>query len=62
MTGPTTVQRLMDSSDATGTPATADRAFAHQLMETVAIPIFVLDTAARVNARACPPPTATSAR
>ena len=64
MTSPTTVQRLMDSSDATGTPAAADRAFAHQLMETVAIPIFVLDTAARVMLwnRACERLTGVPAR
>jgi diguanylate cyclase (GGDEF)-like protein/PAS domain S-box-containing protein len=45
----------MDSSDATAVPAAADRAFAHQLMETLAIPIFVLDTSARVMLwnRAC---------
>jgi diguanylate cyclase (GGDEF)-like protein len=33
----------MDSSTATG-----DRAFAHQLMEMLAIPVFVLDTSSRV--------------
>jgi diguanylate cyclase (GGDEF)-like protein/PAS domain S-box-containing protein len=45
----------MDSPNATGAPVAADRAFAHQLMETVAIPIFVLDTSARVMLwnRAC---------
>jgi diguanylate cyclase (GGDEF)-like protein/PAS domain S-box-containing protein len=45
----------MDSSDAPEVPAAADRAFAHQLMETLAIPIFVLDTSARVMLwnRAC---------
>jgi diguanylate cyclase (GGDEF)-like protein/PAS domain S-box-containing protein len=39
----------MDSSGA------ADRAFAHQLMETLAIPVFVLDTSSRVMLwnRAC---------
>jgi diguanylate cyclase (GGDEF)-like protein/PAS domain S-box-containing protein len=42
MTG-TTMQRLMDSSNAGG-----DRAFAHQLMEMLAIPVFVLDTSCRV--------------
>jgi hypothetical protein len=39
MTGTTTIQRLMDSSS-----ANADRAFAHQLMEMLAIPVFVLDS------------------
>jgi len=43
MTGTTTIQRLMDSSSATG-----DRAFAHQLMEMLAIPVFVLDASSRV--------------
>jgi diguanylate cyclase (GGDEF)-like protein len=43
MTGTTTIQRLMDSSS-----ANADQAFAHQLMEMLAIPIFVLDPASRV--------------
>jgi diguanylate cyclase (GGDEF)-like protein/PAS domain S-box-containing protein len=45
----------MDSSGATGAPAAADRAFSHQLMETLAIPIFVLDTTSRVMLwnRAC---------
>ncbi|WP_230023337.1 GGDEF domain-containing protein [Massilia sp. Bi118] len=40
----------MDSSSATG-----DRAFAHQLMEMLAIPVFVLDTSCRVMIwnRAC---------
>jgi diguanylate cyclase (GGDEF)-like protein len=33
----------MDSSNATG-----ERAFAHQLMEMLAVPVFVLDTSARV--------------
>jgi diguanylate cyclase (GGDEF)-like protein/PAS domain S-box-containing protein len=37
------MQRLMDSSSVTG-----DRAFAHQLMEMLAIPVFVLDTTSRV--------------
>ncbi|WP_229411171.1 MULTISPECIES: GGDEF domain-containing protein [unclassified Massilia] len=46
----TTIQRLMDSSGTNG-----DRAFAHQLMEMLAIPIFVLDTNCRVMIwnRAC---------
>jgi diguanylate cyclase (GGDEF)-like protein/PAS domain S-box-containing protein len=50
MTSTTTIQRLMDSSG-----ATADRAFSHQLMETLAIPIFVLDATSRVMLwnRAC---------
>jgi len=50
MTGTTTIQRLMDSSSANG-----DRAFAHQLMEMLAIPVFVLDTNCRVMIwnRAC---------
>ncbi|CAH0198238.1 Phytochrome-like protein cph2 [Massilia sp. Bi118] len=50
MTGTTTIQRPMDSSSATG-----DRAFAHQLMEMLAIPVFVLDTSCRVMIwnRAC---------
>ena len=50
MTSTTTIQRLMDSS---GTAA--DRAFAHQLMETLAIPIFVVDATSRVMLwnRAC---------
>jgi len=54
----------MDSSDATGAPVVADRAFAHQLMETVAIPIFVLDTSARVMLwnRACERLTGVPAR
>ncbi|KQV36891.1 diguanylate cyclase [Massilia sp. Root335] len=45
----------MDSSGATGAPVAADRAFSHQLMETLAIPIFVLDTTSRVMLwnRAC---------
>jgi diguanylate cyclase (GGDEF)-like protein len=49
MTG-TTIQRLMDSSSANG-----DRAFAHQLLEMLAIPVFVLDTSCRVMIwnRAC---------
>jgi diguanylate cyclase (GGDEF)-like protein/PAS domain S-box-containing protein len=50
MTGTTTIQRLLDSSNAQG-----DRAFAHQLMEMLAIPVFVLDTSCRVMIwnRAC---------
>jgi diguanylate cyclase (GGDEF)-like protein/PAS domain S-box-containing protein len=50
MTGTTTLQRLMDCSD-----ANRDKAFAHQLMEMLAIPIFVLDTESRVMIwnRAC---------
>jgi len=43
MTSTTTLQRLMDSSS-----ANPDRAFAHQLMEMLAIPVFVLDASARV--------------
>jgi diguanylate cyclase (GGDEF)-like protein/PAS domain S-box-containing protein len=43
MTGTTTIQRCMDSSS-----ADADRAFAQQLMEMLAIPVFVLDTSSRV--------------
>jgi diguanylate cyclase (GGDEF)-like protein/PAS domain S-box-containing protein len=43
MTSTTTMQRLMDT---TGT--NPDRAFAHQLMEMLAIPVFVLDTTSRV--------------
>jgi diguanylate cyclase (GGDEF)-like protein len=43
MTGTTIIQRLMDSSS-----ANPDRAFAHQLMEMLAIPVFVLDTSCRV--------------
>jgi diguanylate cyclase (GGDEF)-like protein/PAS domain S-box-containing protein len=48
----------MDSSGA------ADRAFAHQLMETLAIPVFVLDTSARVMLwnRACERLTGVPAR
>ena len=59
MTSTTTIQRLMDSS---GAPA--DRAFAHQLMETLAIPIFVLDTTSRVMFwnRACERLTGVPAR
>lgn len=55
----TTIQRLMDPSD-----AAADRAFAHQLMETLAIPIFVLDTDSRVMLwnRACERLTGVPAR
>ncbi|MGB9107684.1 MAG: diguanylate cyclase [Telluria sp.] len=50
MTGTTTLQRLMDCSDTNG-----DIAFAHQLMEMLAIPIFVLDPGSRVMIwnRAC---------
>jgi diguanylate cyclase (GGDEF)-like protein/PAS domain S-box-containing protein len=50
MTSTTTLQRLMDT---TGT--NPDRAFAHQLMEMLAIPVFVLDLSARVMIwnRAC---------
>jgi diguanylate cyclase (GGDEF)-like protein/PAS domain S-box-containing protein len=43
MTSTTTLQRLMDS---TGTDP--DRAFAHQLMEMLAIPVFVLGMSSRV--------------
>jgi diguanylate cyclase (GGDEF)-like protein/PAS domain S-box-containing protein len=43
MTSTTTLQRLLDSSG-----ANPDRAFAHQLMEMLAIPVFVLDTSSRV--------------
>lgn len=58
MTSTTTIQRLMDSSGA------ADRAFAHQLMETLAIPVFVLDTSSRVMLwnRACERLTGVPAR
>lgn len=50
MTGLTTLQRLMDASG-----AHPDRVFAHQLMEMLAIPVFVLDTDASVTIwnRAC---------
>jgi diguanylate cyclase (GGDEF)-like protein/PAS domain S-box-containing protein len=50
MTGTTTIQRLMESPNANG-----ERAFAHQLMEMLAIPVFVLDTSCRVMIwnRAC---------
>jgi diguanylate cyclase (GGDEF)-like protein/PAS domain S-box-containing protein len=50
MTGTTTIQRLMDCSS-----TNADRAFAHQLMEMLTIPIFVLDPGSRVMIwnRAC---------
>jgi diguanylate cyclase (GGDEF)-like protein/PAS domain S-box-containing protein len=50
----------MDSSGATG----ADRAFSHQLMETLAIPMFVLDTTSRVMLwnRACERLTGVPAR
>jgi diguanylate cyclase (GGDEF)-like protein/PAS domain S-box-containing protein len=54
----------MDSSGATAAPVAPDRTFAHQLMETVAIPIFVLDTSARVMLwnRACERLTGVPAR
>jgi len=60
MTSTTTIQRLMDSSGATG----ADRAFSHQLMETLAVPVFVLDTTSRVMLwnRACERLTGVPAR
>ena len=60
MTSTTTIHRLMDSSGAIG----ADRAFSHQLMETLAIPIFVLDTTSRVMLwnRACERLTGVPAR
>jgi diguanylate cyclase (GGDEF)-like protein/PAS domain S-box-containing protein len=50
----------MDSSGGTG----ADRAFSHQLMETLAIPMFVLDTTSRVMLwnRACERLTGVPAR
>jgi len=50
MTGTTTLQRLLDASG-----AQPDRAFAHQLMEMLAIPVFVLDGSCRVMLwnRAC---------
>jgi diguanylate cyclase (GGDEF)-like protein/PAS domain S-box-containing protein len=50
----------MDSSGAIG----ADRAFSHQLMETLAIPVFVLDTTSRVMLwnRACERLTGVPAR
>jgi diguanylate cyclase (GGDEF)-like protein/PAS domain S-box-containing protein len=50
MTGTSTITRLMDSSSANG-----EQAFAHQLMEMLAIPTFVLDTSSRVMIwnRAC---------
>jgi diguanylate cyclase (GGDEF)-like protein/PAS domain S-box-containing protein len=50
MTGTTTLQRLLDASG-----AQPDRAFAHQLMEMLAIPVFVLDASCRVMIwnRAC---------
>jgi len=58
MTSTTTIQRLMDSSGA------ADRAFAHQLLETLAIPVFVLDTSSHVMLwnRACERLTGVPAR
>ena len=43
MTGTTTIQRLIDPSGTNG-----DRAFAHQLMEMLAVPVFVLDAGSRV--------------
>jgi diguanylate cyclase (GGDEF)-like protein/PAS domain S-box-containing protein len=60
MTSTTTIQRLIDSSGATG----ADRAFSHQLMETLAVPVFVLDTTSRVMLwnRACERLTGVPAR
>jgi diguanylate cyclase (GGDEF)-like protein/PAS domain S-box-containing protein len=50
----------MDSSGATG----ADRAFSHQLMEMLAVPVFVLDTTSRVMLwnRACERLTGVPAR
>ena len=50
MTSTTTLQRLMDT-----TSTNPDRAFAHQLMEMLAIPVFVLDATSRVMIwnRAC---------
>ncbi|MGJ7917248.1 diguanylate cyclase [Massilia sp. LXY-6] len=50
MTGTTTIQRFLEPASAHG-----DRAFAHQLMEMLAIPVFVLDTSCRVMIwnRAC---------
>jgi diguanylate cyclase (GGDEF)-like protein/PAS domain S-box-containing protein len=50
MTGTTTLQRLLDASG-----AHPDRAFAHQLMEMLAIPVFVLDASSQVMIwnRAC---------
>jgi diguanylate cyclase (GGDEF)-like protein/PAS domain S-box-containing protein len=60
MTSTTTIQRLIDSSAATG----ADRAFSHQLMETLAVPVFVLDATSRVMLwnRACERLTGVPAR
>ena len=43
MTGILSMQRLMETSS-----AHADRTFAHQLVEMLAIPVFVLDTSSRV--------------
>lgn len=50
MTSTTTIQRLIEFS-----APVHDRAFAHQLMEMLAIPVFVLDTNSRVMIwnRAC---------
>jgi diguanylate cyclase (GGDEF)-like protein/PAS domain S-box-containing protein len=50
MTGLPTLQRLMDANG-----AHPDKEFAHQLMEMLAIPVFVLDTSSRVMIwnRAC---------
>jgi diguanylate cyclase (GGDEF)-like protein/PAS domain S-box-containing protein len=50
MTGTPILQRVLDS-----TGAHPDRDFAHQLMETLAIPVFVLDAGSRVTIwnRAC---------
>jgi diguanylate cyclase (GGDEF)-like protein len=58
MTGTTTIQRLIDCGGADG-----DKAFAHQLMQMLAIPIFVLDPASRVMIwnRACEQLTGVSA-
>lgn len=57
MTSTTTIQRLMDTTD-------PERAFAHQLMEMLAIPVFVLDTTSRVMIwnRACERLTGVPAR
>jgi diguanylate cyclase (GGDEF)-like protein len=59
MTSTTTLQRLMDDSG-----ANPDRAFAHQLMEMLAIPVFVVDTTSRVMIwnRACERLTGVPAR
>jgi diguanylate cyclase (GGDEF)-like protein/PAS domain S-box-containing protein len=50
MTGTTTLQRMTDAGG-----AHPDHVFAHQLMEMLAIPVFVLDTGSRVMIwnRAC---------